>query len=215
MPLSSFGRIVPAGRGMNTLIQKVFDILTSSPENLIYHLVLAFAVMAALQTVIIIQRTSSTTHARRMMFGLAILLLGQLFLFLSSALTWQGLANPKALLPPIDRAVATLSIIWAIWLWAFSKPHRLTDAIAAVFSLFVIIFWVATFLLWNRQLLSAGFNTSFLDTAWSILIILLIMIGLLALIIKRNSGWGIGVSLLLLHLAGILAHLLWGQTSGD
>ena len=200
---------------MNTLIQKVFDILTSSPENLIYHLVLAFAVMAALQTVIIIQRTSSTTHARRMMFGLAILLLGQLFLFLSSALTWQGLANPKALLPPIDRAVAALSIIWAIWLWAFSKPHRLTDAIAAVFSLFVIIFWVATFLLWNRQLLSAGFNTSFLDTAWSILIILLIMIGLLALIIKRNSGWGIGVSFLLLHLAGMLAHLLWGKTSGD
>jgi signal transduction histidine kinase len=200
---------------MNTLIQKVFDILTSSPENLIYHLVLAFAVMAALQTVLVIQRNSSTIRARRMMFGLAILLLGQLFLFLSSAFAWQGLANPKAFLPPLDRAVATLSIIWAVWLWAFPKPQRLTDALAAVLSLFVIIFLVATFLLWNRQLLNTGFNTSLLDTGWSILMVFLILAGLLALLIKRNSGWGIGASFLLLHLVGVLAHLFWGKTGGD
>ena len=85
---------------MNTLLDNVFTILTSSPENLVYHLVIVFAIMAALQAVMVLQRRSEEKQARRLILGLAILLLGQLVLFASSAFTWQGLANPQLILPP-------------------------------------------------------------------------------------------------------------------
>ncbi|MCD4672927.1 MAG: hypothetical protein K8R77_09715, partial [Anaerolineaceae bacterium] len=200
---------------MNTLIQKVFIILTSSPENLVYHLVLVFAIMAALQATMILQRRGNKQQSRRLVLGLAVLLLGQIALFIASALTWQGLANPQIFLPPLDRAVTTMSIVWAVWLWAFPKSNRLADALTAVLSLVVIIFLVITFVLWNQQPLTGGFNISILDTGWNILGAFLVFSGLLVLVFQRGDGWGIGASFLLLHLAGFLTHLIWAKTSGD
>ena len=200
---------------MNTLLENVFTILTSSPENLVYHLVLVFAIMAAFQAVMVLQRRSGEKQARRLMLGLAVLLLGQLVLFVASALTWQGLANPQLLLPPIDRAVTIISLTWAVWLWAFPKPTRLADAVVAIISLVVVIFLVVSFVLWNQNPLTSGFNTSLLDTGWSVLGILLVFAGLLVLVIQRGDGWGMGASFLLLHLVGFLTHLVWAKTGGD
>lgn len=200
---------------MNTLLDNVFTILTSSPENLVYHLVLVFAIMAAFQAVMILQRSSEEKQSRRMMFGLFVLLLGQLVLFVASAFTWQGLANPQLLLPPLDRAVTMLSLTWAVWLWAFPKPARLADAVVAILSLVVVIFLIATFVLWNQNPLTKGFNTSLLDTVWNALGIFLVFGGLLTLVIQRKEGWGMGASFLLLHLAGFLVHFIWAKTGGD
>jgi len=200
---------------MNTLLENVFTILTSSPENLVYHLVLVFAVMAAFQAVMVLKNRSREKQARRLMLGLAILLLGQLVLFVASAFTWQGLANPQLLLPPIDRAVTIISLAWAVWLWAFPKPTRLADAVVAIISLVVVIFLVVTFVLWNQNPLTSGFNTSLLDTGWSVLGIFLVFAGLLVLVIQRGEGWGMGASFLLLHLVGFLTHLVWAKTGGD
>jgi signal transduction histidine kinase len=200
---------------MNTLLENVFTILTSSPENLVYHLVLVFAIMAAFQSVMVLQRKSEGKQARRMMLGLAVLLLGQIVLFVASAFTWQGLANPQLLLPPIDRAVTIISLTWAVWLWAFPKPTRLADALVAVVSLVVVILLIVTFVLWNQNPLTSGFNTSLLDTGWNALGTFLVFAGLLVLVIQRGEGWGMGTSFLLLHLAGFLAHFVWAKTGGD
>ena len=200
---------------MNTLLDNVFTILTSSPENLVYHLVLVFAIMAAFQAVMVLQRRSEEKQSRRLMLGLFVLLLGQLVLFVASAFTWQGLANPQLLLPPIDRAVTMLSLTWAVWLWAFPKPVRLADAVVAILSLVIIIFLIVTFVLWNQNPLTSGFNTSLLDTGWNALGIFLVFAGLLTLVIQRREGWGMGASFLLLHLAGFLTHFIWAKTGGD
>jgi len=200
---------------MNTLIDKVFTMLTSSPENLVYHLVLVFAIMAAFQAVMVLQRKSGENSARRMMLGLAILLLGQIILFAASSLTWQGLANPQLILPPLDRAVTTISLIWAVWMWAFPKGNRLGDAATGAVSLIAVIFAVVTLVFWNQNPLTSGFNGAMLDLGWSVLGIVIIFAGLLVLVIKRGNGWGMGASFLLLHLAGFLGHLVWAKTGGD
>ncbi len=200
---------------MNTLLDNVFTILTSSPENLVYHLVLVFAIMAAFQAVMVLQRRSEGKQSRRLMLGLAVLLLGQLVLFVASAFTWQGLANPQLVLPPIDRAVTMISLTWAVWLWAFPKPNRLGDAIVAILTLVMVIFLIITFVLWNQTPLTSGFNTSLLDTGWNALGIFLVFGGLLVLVIQRGEGWGMGASFLLLHLAGFLTHFIWAKTGGD
>lgn len=198
---------------MNTLIDNVYKILTSTPENIIYHLVLAFAVMATLQTALILRRNGGTS--RRLIVGLVVLLMGQLLLFLASALTWQGLANPQIFLPPVDRAITTLSILWAVWLWAFPKPQRLADAFTALLTLAVIVLFLITYAAWNRNPLVAGFNTSNLDTVWAIFTIFLLATGVLLLIFRRPAGWGVGVGFSVLLLAGALVHLMWGKAVGD
>src|SRR5512133_2303271 len=107
---------------MDNIIQQIFSILTTPPGNLIYHLGLAFSVAGALQAAIATWRSKSLPSIRRLVFGLTVLLAAQLILFLGSGLTWQGIASAHTLLPPLDRAMTAVSLLWIVWLWAY--PDR-------------------------------------------------------------------------------------------
>ena len=108
-----------------------------------------------------------------------------------------------------------ISLTWVVWLWAFPKPARLADAVVAILTLVMVILLIVTFVLWNQNPLTSGFNTSLLDTGWNALGIFLVFAGLLVLVIQRGKGWGMGASFLLLHLAGFLTHFIWAKTGGD
>ena len=84
---------------METLFQQILNLLTLPPGNLIYHLVLAFSVIASLQAVWIGRHTGSNQHSGRLVFGLGMLLLGQAVLFFSSGFAWQGILDEHLFLP--------------------------------------------------------------------------------------------------------------------
>src|SRR5688572_25831467 len=107
---------------MNALFDQIFSLLTVPPGNLIYHLVLVFAIASALQAAFNHWRSSEFPQVRRTMFGLSVLLLAQIFIFAFSGLNWPGIINPAASLPPLDRAFILFSIVWITWLWAFPEP---------------------------------------------------------------------------------------------
>jgi hypothetical protein len=55
-----------------------------------------------------------------------VLLVAQVIMFFSG-LGWQHLIDPKAILPPLDRAYIIFGIIWITWLYAFPEPSRAAD----------------------------------------------------------------------------------------
>ncbi len=116
---------------MSLFFGQIFTLLTAPPGNFIYHIVLAFSIAGALQGAIHHWRTSGFPQVRRTVIGLGILLGLQFVLFLVSGLAWQGLFDPGVALPPLDRAVSLLSLVWIAWLWAFPEPVRLADAASA------------------------------------------------------------------------------------
>jgi hypothetical protein len=65
------------------IIQQIFSILTAPPGNLIYHLGLAFSVAGALQAAFGQWRSNPTSAMRRMVFGLTVLLVAQVILFIT------------------------------------------------------------------------------------------------------------------------------------
>src|SRR5690606_571567 len=156
-----------------------------------YHLALAFSVLSSLQAAIIGKQSSPYPHMRRMVFGLSMLLFGQLILFLSSGLAWQGILNQSAFLPPLDRAVLIFGLIWIVWLWRFPNPSNLGDLLAGFFSLAVVLLFLFTYTTWSAgNVVEQPFNLSDMDWGWITAGIVLAALGMLILLLKRPAGWG-------------------------
>lgn len=192
------------------MFPQIFNLLTTSPGNLVYHLVLAFSIVAALQAVILNRRTESQPRDSRLVLALGVTLACQLILFISSGLAWQGVADPQTFLPPVDRAIALLSLMWIAWVWIFPTSSRPADAAIGIISLGVIVALLVSLTGWAAQANTLLFNQSSYDTLWTVAGLVLLFAAIALLLIRRPNGWGVGLGFLLINLAGYLAHLLWG-----
>lgn len=199
---------------MSSFFQQVFDLLTTSPGNLAYHIILAFSVVGSLQVVISHWRSSGFPQGRRTSIGLGLLLLAQLMLFASSALAWQGIFDAKSFLPPLDRAVSLFSLVIILWIWAFPETSHLADAATFLLILLVGAGLVLSVVWWDSNGQGLDFNNTWPDSIGSVMGIIVSLGGILLLILRRPNGWGIGVGMLLLLGAGYTLHWFI-PTAGD
>ncbi|HEX2997173.1 MAG TPA: ATP-binding protein [Anaerolineales bacterium] len=199
---------------MGASLYKLFSLLADTQGSLFYHLVLTFSIAAALQAAFVHWRSSEFPQARRTMFGLAMLLLVQMGLFLISGIGIQGILNLPAILPPLDRAVTLFSLVWMIWLWAFPEPSRPADAGTWLLSLLVAAALGFT-LVASGTASPASYNGSPYDTYWQWASIALSLLGLSVLGVRRPNGWGYGFAVFLISFAGHLLYLLIGLIEGD
>ena len=200
---------------METLFQQILNLLIQPPGNLIYHLVLAFSVISSLQAAWIGKQTSAYQHTGRLILGLGMLLLGQVVLFLSSGLAWQGVLDSHLFLPILDRAVILFSLVWIVWLWNFPTPARLGDLVTGFLNLGVVILFALTFASWAVEGGRIPFNGSWMDWTWIYAGLFVVLTGMAVLLLTRPSGWGYGLGILGVSLAGLVAHLTLPSAGGD
>jgi len=194
---------------MSQFIGQIFTLLTTPPGNLIYHLVLAFSLAGALQGAVHHWRSHEFPQARRMVFGLSLLLGLQLFLFAISGLVWQGILASQTVLPPLDRAITLLSLIWIAWLWVFPEPVRMADATALLLNLVAIALLGLTLVSWSQNNNAVSFNQSGLEIIWQIFSLGFVILGSIAMIVRRPNGWVNGLAMLTLAFLGHLVQLIW------
>ena len=193
---------------MLAFFQEIFILLTTSPGNLAYHLVLAFTIAGALQATLASFRRTGFYHARRTIAGLLILLILRLALFAVAALAGQNLIPPH-ILPPLDRGVALFSLIMIIWMWAFPEPVRMADAANWLIGLLVITFTALSLIWWTGQPVGTTYNGTWAESAAEGLSLVILFLGGLILILRRPTGWGFGISMLgLLFLGHLFEYLI-------
>ena len=198
---------------MSLFFTQIYDLLISTPGNLLYHIVLVFSIAGALQGAIHLLHSSQFPQALRTVFGLTILLALQVILFIVSGLSWQGPFGSQLILPPLDRLVTLLGLIWIIWLWAFPEPSRLADSATVLLSLLGLAAFGLTLVFWVPGLL-ASFNISIFETIWQSFSLAVVLLGIIGLALRRPNGWGNGLAMLLLALSGHLVSLLF-SVKGD
>lgn len=196
-------------------LNEIFSLLTEGTGSLIYHLLLVFSIAGALQSSFVHWRSSEFPQARRTMFGLAMLLVAQIGLFLISGLGIQGLINLPRFLPPLDRAVTLFSLVWLIWLWAFPEPSRPADAGTWLLSLLVLSALGLSLVANANQTPLSSYNLTAADTYWQLASIGFSLLGLFLLAVRRPNGWGYGAAVFLLSFAGHLLYLMIGRNEGD
>ena len=197
------------------LYTQAFSLLADPPGNLIYHLVLVFSISGALQAAFIHWRISAFPQARRTVIGLTILMLPQVILFVISGLGWQGIVNLTVFLPPLDRAMTLLGLIWLIWLWSFPEPNRGIDAVTVLLAVFVVIGLAFSLIAWEGQPIGTLYNTTFSDLIWQIISLLFIAVGIIVLFVRRPNGWGNGLAVLILAFVGHALHVMFGRFDGN
>ncbi|HUI89133.1 MAG TPA: ATP-binding protein [Anaerolineales bacterium] len=196
---------------MGALFSQIFSLLTAPPGNLIYHLVLVFSIASAFQSAFNHWRSSEFPQARRTMVGLGFLLLAQFFMFAFSGLGWQGIINPTASLPPLDRAFTLFSLVWITWLWAFPEPSQPADAAAALLSLLIAAAMGLSLLTWAPQSSVTTYNLTIDDLLWQLASLGMIFIGALTLLIRRPNGYGNGLAVLGLACLGHFGRLAFHE----
>jgi signal transduction histidine kinase len=187
---------------MSLFLGHIVTLLTTPPGNLIYHIVLVFSIAGALQGAIQAAHFSNFPQERRMVIGLSVMLGLQLILFIISGLTWRGLLNAQLILPPLDRAVTLLMLVWIAWLWAFPEPARMGDAATLLLSVLAVLALGLTLFFWIQKPTNS-FNLTRYETGWQVFSIVIILLGLLGLILRKPNGWSYGLAMLIL---GFLGH---------
>ena len=198
---------------VSSLVQ-MFDLFTQPTGSVIYHLVLVFSIVSALQSSIFHLRASGFPQARRTVFGLSFLLSAQIALFVLSALGNEGLINLSLFLPPVDRALTLFALVWMIWLWTFPEPSRVSDVMTALFSLLVGAAFALSLIAYS-QTPNVPYNATPFESYWQIGSIAIAVFGLFLLLIRRPNGWGNGMAIFMLAFAGHLLHLIFGRAMGD
>jgi signal transduction histidine kinase len=202
---------------MSAFTSLILTQLTVPPGDLIYYIVLVFAVASALQSAFNHWRTSEFPQARRAFVGLGVLLVAQVIMFLVSGLGWQHLIDPKAILPPFDRAFIMFGIIWVTWLYAFPEPSKAADAAAALLSILVVTALGLSLLIWQPQIATTSYNQTNDDWIWQISSLLAALFGIAILFIRKPDGMWNGIILLAIGFLGHVGHLLFpveGNYSG-
>jgi len=199
---------------MNTFTTLILTQLTVPPGDLIYYIVLAFAVASALLSAFYHWRLTEFPQARRAFTGLGILLAAEILMFVFSGLGWQQIINPKVVLPPLDRAFTLFGIVWITWLYAFPEPNRAGDTVVTLISLLVLTALGLSILTWQPQIALVSYNQTVDDWFWQIASILLTIIGMATLFIRRPDGMWYGITLLFLGFLGHIGHLLF-QREGN
>ena len=198
---------------MLSIFDQIFSFL-SGDGSFVFHLVLIACIALSLNAAFNHWRSSDFPQARRMVVGLGILMAAQMGLFIIAALGSQQVLNLEVLLPPLDRAFTLLTLVCAIWLWAFPEPSRPADSAAALVS---VLIGISLALSVADLSLNTGlpFNASFQDWIWQIISIFFALIGILILLIRRPSGWSNGVAFLALAFVGHMLYLLTRPSTGD
>lgn len=194
----------------------IFDFFAAPPGNVIYHFVLIFAIVAGVQAVWVRKPRLEDIHVRRLLLALALLIAGQLLLFLFSLVGWLGVINPRYILPPLDRLITLLSLFCIFWVWMFYRqPQRITDGGVLLLSLVAFIFFIITIIFWRNTAPVYTFNFIPLEITWSLLGIVAAIAGGVLVVLRRSQDWGVGLAIAVLYLAGFVVHLIWGSPNLD
>lgn len=198
---------------IESLLQ-MFNLFTQPTGSIVYHLVLVFSIVSALQSSFFLLRASGFPQAKRTVFGLSFLLSAQVALFFLNVLGKEAFFNLDLFLPPVDRALTLFALVWMIWLWAFPEPSRASDVATALISLLVAAIFALSLIVYSQNP-SVPYNRTDFEGYWQLASIAMAVFGLFLLLIRRPNGWGNGMAVFLLALTGHLLHMIIGRTDGN
>jgi len=198
---------------MNTLIY-LTQLLTRSPGNLAYHLIVLFAIGGALQAAWAQWQHAPYPQTRRLLQGLGVLFAARLVLFALGGLAWQEMLTAHLVLPVANRAVMALTLALFAWMWGFPENHRKGDR-ALWIALAVIALAIVVSGVLGPQYADRPFNNSPIDWLWSIINITFGIGGLVILARRRPDGAGAGMIAIGILTIGHLIHAIAPLATGD
>ncbi|MGF1504616.1 MAG: hypothetical protein GYB64_14385 [Chloroflexi bacterium] len=154
------------------MFEQILDLFGQPPGSLVYHFIVLFAVQAALAISVGQLLRDRKSGTARLVVATGVICFVRFVILAAAWLTWQGVLARDLLLPPIERAVDTVTVIAAAWLVITMKKSDLLesdpfpDAAAAVLVSMTAAGFVGTYYYWSFAD-GQTFNGQILDYVWS------------------------------------------------
>jgi signal transduction histidine kinase/GAF domain-containing protein len=197
-----------------TLLPQIIQLLTESPGNIVYHLVTLFALQAVLGISFSQwRRNQNNKTAVRTMLAAGFLIVGRLLILIASLIIFNGATTSLAILPPLEQAVNTVTVVFLLWAFIPSPPNypRLGHILLLLALLTFSIMTISFAQVWAAQVAAAPipgqlpYNGTLQATIWGLLQIGLLTGGMIVISLNGRlrptfRPFVIGL-LLLAHLA--------------
>ena len=197
------------------MLEQIFKLLAGPEGSLVFHLLISFSLISILHPALGFSLSEMTTKSKRVFFGLLLLIISRMLIFVVSGLAFQGIGNFDLYLPVIDRLVNAISITMIIWLWVYQEPDRIGDIGVLAFSMVILVGGTISMILWSSQGELNTFNDSNFALAWSIFSVLLLLGGELLLMRKEVEDRNLGLTMLFIIFLGEAIQMILRDTNSD
>ena len=202
---------------MIRLDTQLTQLLSVPPGDLVYHLIVLFAIEAILMMAIAEGRHSNwTSSTLRLALAAGGLLIARLALVVVALLSAAGVINSAWVAPPLERfaAVASLGLlVWAFLPWVDDYPQA--GLVLVVVNVVAGVILYAVFApQWYTAAQSTGafYNATLADWVWNVWAVALAALGMIASVLRRRGQWGMLVAAFGLLLVGHALHLFMAET---
>lgn len=200
---------------MANILEQIIYLITQPSGSMVYHLVIAFVFISALQPTLVLTPLSKSSTNRKLILGLFLLISSHLLIFLVSLLALNGNPNLITILAVLEMVVNLYNILTIIWLFAYSGPKQIRDIAYILVSFTIIAAGAISTLFWSAQGQVGTYNQSYLSLGWEISTILFLLIGFIVLLITKSPARTQGLIMMLALLFGEILQVLLINPTGD
>jgi signal transduction histidine kinase len=205
-----------------SVLEQIIELLSQTPGNLVYHLVVLLAMQATLGIAAWQWRrdlrrrrdsrrdwrhTPADSFAQRLTLAAAGMILGRIAVMVAALYTSGSQVMVTAILPPLEHFADALIVILLIWALGPQLPRlpRLNQVILVIVLLFSGIMYLFLAQNWYGAVLNnaavASYNLSSQAIIWSAFQLALLTPGLLLLLVVRRRDWLLRATILLIMAA--------------
>ena len=154
-------------------LQQIIELLSRPPGSVIYHLLTLFALQIVLALAFSRwQRDANDEAARRMTFAAGGMLIARLLLLVVALFVDQDPARARIVLPPLEQAIDTATVVLLVWglaAFAMDRP-RLADGVLLVSLVVVAVLFLFFFQDWqSRATLTSAYIGTVQAYIWGVL----------------------------------------------
>lgn len=186
-------------------LQQIIELLSRPPGSVIYHLVTLFALQVVLALALSRwQRDPNDEAARRMSLAAGGMLIARLILLIVALLVDQNPERARIILPPLEQAIDTATVILLVWglaAFAMDRP-RLADGALLVSLVVVVVMFLFFFQDWqSRATLTSTYIGTVQAYVWGVLQMAILGLGFVWLLVDAAARYSLrpiiaGVALL-------------------
>jgi signal transduction histidine kinase len=209
---------------MLDFINQVIELLSRSPGDLVYYLIILFALEAMLGLAVMRARRSGwTRHLRLILLAATVMLIGRVVLVVISLLALQGprpdVPVADALLPPLERYIDLLSLTFLALAFVplLRERGQLGLALVAIMLVAATIFYAVSATQWYN--LSAVpnqfYNATPQETIWQAWSLAVAALAALGVWLKREEATGLIFTAFLVLAIGSGLQLVWNTPNSN
>jgi signal transduction histidine kinase len=209
---------------MLDFINQAIELLSRPPGDLVYYLIILFAIEAMLGLAVVrARRAGWTRQLRLILLASSVMLIGRVVLVVISLLSLQG-ARPdvllaEAILPPLERYVDLLSLTFLALAFVplLRERGQLGLALTAIMLVAATIFYALSATQWYN--LSAVpnqfYNATPQETIWQAWLLAVAALAALAVWLKRDDSTGTVFTAFLVLAIGSGLQLVWSDARSN